>query len=231
MSHEERSEALIDILNDLEQSEIPFVLVGGYAISQFETRFSTDLDLVITPENYDELVGFLEEHDFERTDEFDVPSEETIYHREIEVFERTEGLVHPVGVDVLVNGLGCRQTEAEWSFDYLREHSTETTISGGTKSTTARAAEGEILVAAKLHSARETDLADVLAMVPEIDFEKVESHLYRGDKDALQSQLSETKAYVEEGGLDHRFKSLFGKSAASQEDIERLVSFLERQLT
>lgn len=46
MSHEERSEALIEVLNDLGRSEIPFVLVGGYAISQFETRFSTDLDLL-----------------------------------------------------------------------------------------------------------------------------------------------------------------------------------------
>jgi hypothetical protein len=230
MSHEERSEALIDVLNDLEQSGIPFVLVGGYAISQFETRFSTDLDLVIAPEDYDELVGFLDEHNFERADELNVPPEETIYNREIELFERTEGLVHPVGVDVLVNGLGCRQTEAEWSFRYLREHSTETTISGGSKSTTARAAEGEILVAAKLHSARETDLADVLAMVPEIDFQTVESHLHRGDEEALQSQLSKAKEFVEEGGLDHRFKSLFGKSAASPEDIDTLVSFLERQL-
>ncbi|WP_226024060.1 hypothetical protein [Halomicrobium salinisoli] len=50
MSHEERSEALIGVLSDLEQSNIPFVLVGGYAISQFETRFSTDLDLVIALE-------------------------------------------------------------------------------------------------------------------------------------------------------------------------------------
>jgi hypothetical protein len=230
MSHEERSEALIEVLTDLEQSEIPFVLVGGYAISQFETRFSTDLDLVIAPEDYDELVDFLESHNFERTDELDVPPEQTIYNREIELFERTEGLVHPVGVDVLVNGLGCRQTEAEWSFDYLRKHSTETTISGGSKSTTARAADGEILVAAKLHSARETDLADVLAMVPEIDFQTVESHLHRGDEEALQAQLSEAKAFIKEGGLDHRFKSLFGKSAASPEDIETLVSFLERQL-
>jgi len=230
MSHEERSEALIDVLDALEQSEIPFVLVGGYAISQFETRFSTDLDLVIAPDDYNELVEFLEDHSFERTDELDVPSEETIYNRQIELFKRTEGLVHPVGVDVLVNGLGCRQTEAEWSFEYLREHSTETTISGGSKSTTARAAEGEILVAAKLHSARETDLADVLAMIPEIDFQKVESHLHRGDKEALRSQLSEAKEFVEEGGLDHRFKSLFGKSAASPEDINSLTSFLERQL-
>jgi len=94
----------------------------------------------------------------------------------------------------------------------------------------ARAAEGEILIAAKLHSARETDLADVLAIVPEIDFEKVELHLHRGDEEALQSQLREAKEFVEGGGLDHRFKSLFGKSTASPEDIDTLVSFLERQL-
>ena len=25
----------------------------------------------------------------------------------------------PIGFDLLVNGLGCRQTEAQWSFDYL----------------------------------------------------------------------------------------------------------------
>jgi len=98
------------------------------------------------------------------------------------------------------------------------------------QSTIARAAEGEILVAAKLHSARETDLADVLAMVPEVDFRKVESHLDRGDGDALQSQLNAARAFVKDGGLDHRFKSLFGKSAASPDDIESLVSFLERQL-
>lgn len=125
------------------------------------------MDLVIAPDDYEELVGFLSDHHFERTEELDVPPEETIYDREIELFERTKDVTHRVGVDVLVNGLGCRQTEAEWSIDYLRKHSTETTISGGTNATTARAAEGEILVAAKLHSARETDLADVLAMVPD----------------------------------------------------------------
>ena len=90
MSHEERSDALIDILEHLEQSDIQFVLVGGYAISQFETRFSTDLDLVIAPEDYDELVGFLQAHDFKRTDELEVPSEETVYNREIELRSSVE---------------------------------------------------------------------------------------------------------------------------------------------
>lgn len=228
MSQEDRSEALIELLEELERSDIEFVLVGGYAISQFETRFSTDLDLVIAPDEYDEVVEFLEAHGFERRSELEVPPEETIYNREIELFERTDGLPHPVGVDVLVNGLGCRQTSAEWSFDYLRTHSSTTTVSGGTRSTTARVADGEILVAAKLHSGRKTDLADVLAATPSVDLETVERHLHRGDADALQEQLDNALAFIEEGGLDHRFKSMFGQSSASTEDIEMLREFLKR---
>ena len=229
MSQEERSEALIGVLEDIQESDIGFVLVGGYAVSQFETRFSTDLDLVIAPEDYDEVVTFLEEHDFERDEELEVPPDETIYNREIELFERSEGLVHPVGVDVLVNGLGCRQTKAEWSFEYLREHSTEQTISDGSRLTTARTADGEVLVAAKLHSGRPTDLADVLAAVPEIDFETVAKHLHRGDEEALRSQLDEARKFIENEGLDHRFKSLFGRSTASQDDVEELLNFLDAQ--
>lgn len=230
MSQDERSEALIEVLEDLQRSDIGFVLVGAFAISQFQSRFSTDLDLVVAPEDYEDAVSFLHDHDFEREDELEVPPDETIYNREIELFERTEGLVHPVGVDVLVNGLGCRQTSAEWSFEYLHEHSTERTIFGGSRSTTARAADGEVLVAAKLHSARPIDLVDVLAAVPEIDFDKVESHLQRGDEEARRSQFEEALDFIEEGGLDHRFKSMFGQSSASADDIESLVDFLERQL-
>ncbi|WP_226042816.1 nucleotidyltransferase family protein [Natrinema sp. DC36] len=229
MSQEDRSVALIEVLEELEQSDIGFVLVGGYAISQFETRFSTDLDLVIAPDDYDEVIAFLEARGFERQADLEVPPEETIYNREIELFERAKGLPHPVGVDILVNGLGCRQTGAEWSFDYLRKHSSPTTISGGTRSTIARAADGEVLVAAKLHSGRKTDLADVLAAIPSIDLNMVETHLHRGDTDALREQLSDAQAFIKEGGLDHRFKSMFGQSLASAEDIDTLLEFLKRQ--
>ncbi len=134
------------------------------------------------------------------------------------------GIPHPVGVDILVNGLGCRQTQAEWSFDYLRTHSSRRRFQA-----TARAAAGEVLVAAKLHSGRKTDLADVLAAIPSIDLDRVETHLHRGDADALRQQLSDAHAFIEEGGLDHRFKSLFGQSSASTEDIETLLEFLDQQ--
>jgi hypothetical protein len=229
MSQEARSEALIEVLEQLEQSDIGFVLVGGFAVSQFETRFSTDLDLVIAPDDYEAVVTFLQERDFEREAELEVPPDETIYNREIDLFTRSNDLPHPIGVDVLVNGLGCRQTQAEWSFDYLRKHSTETKISGGTRSTTARTADGAILVAAKLHSARKTDLADVLAAVPAIDFTEVEQHLHRGDEAARRSQLRNAQEFIEDGGLDHRFKSMFGQSSASADDIDALLAFLREQ--
>jgi hypothetical protein len=231
MSQEDRSEALIDVLEDLEATDLRFVLVGGYAISQYETRFSTDLDIVVTPEEYDEVVAFLGEHDFERQDHLEVPPDETIYDREIELFERRAGLVHPVGVDVLINGLGCRQTEAEWSFQYLHDHSSERPITGGSQSTSARTVDGEVLVAAKLHSARPTDLADVLAAVPDIDFDAVTRHLERGDDAKLEAQLTEALHFIDDGGLDHRFKSQFGTASASDEDLDRLVSYLNQQLS
>lgn len=70
MSQEVRSEALIEVLQELGQSEIEFVLVGGYAVSQFQARFSTDLDLVISPGDFDEIVAFLDDRAFERTEDF-----------------------------------------------------------------------------------------------------------------------------------------------------------------
>jgi hypothetical protein len=106
--------------------------------------------------------------EFERTAEHDVPSEETIYGRTIHVFERSEGLTQPVDVYLLVNGLGSRQTGAESSLNYLCAQSTDTTIYGA-RSRTARVADGDVLVAAKPYSGRNTDLADVLAAVPSID--------------------------------------------------------------
>jgi hypothetical protein len=60
---------------------------------------STDVDPVIAPDD-DDFVAFLVAREFERMAKLDVPPEETIYDREITVFERTEELPHPVAVDL-----------------------------------------------------------------------------------------------------------------------------------
>ena len=131
----------------------------------------------------------------------------------------------PIGFDLLVNGLGCRQTEAQWSFDYLYDHSHQQEVSGGTVTTTARVIDGAVLVATKLHSGRETDLRDVLAVAEEIGLNAVTPHLRRGDGDALRKQLERGLEILESDELKHGFRSEFGASAVSEETVTALQEY------
>jgi radical SAM superfamily enzyme YgiQ (UPF0313 family) len=68
MSFHNRSDALIELLEELTQEGPEYVLVGGYAVSAFNARFSTDLDMVVAPDSKAEFAEFLERLDFEETD-------------------------------------------------------------------------------------------------------------------------------------------------------------------
>ena len=129
-----------------------------------------------------------------------------------------------------MNGLGCRQTEAQWSFDYLYNHSTEQNTSSGTSATTARVVDGAVLIAAKLHSGRESDLRDVLAVAEEVELDAVTSHLRRGDVDVLRIQLEQGFDILEGEELKHGFRSDFGSSVVSRETIASLRAYLSDQI-
>ena len=227
MSFNNRSDALIELLEELNESGLQYVLVGGYAVSVFNTRFSTDLDIVVAPENKGLFVEFLEDREFEKTD-----SHAKQWYYDTEVIEYTKRLTpqQPIGFDMLVNGLGCRQTEAQWSFDYLYDHSREQEVSGGTMTTTARVVDGSVLVAAKLHSARETDLRDVLAVAEGIDLETITQHLRRGKEASLRAQLERGLEILESDELKHGFRSDFGASAVSTATVTSLQEYLSEQI-
>jgi len=116
-----------------------YVLVGGYAVSAFNARFSTDLDIVVAPDSKAEFAKFLERRDFEETDSH---AKEWFYDTEVIEYEKRLTPQQPIGFDLLVNGLGCRQTEAQWSFDYLYDHSHQKEVRGGTITTSARVIDG-----------------------------------------------------------------------------------------
>src|SRR6056297_1554164 len=227
MSFNNRSDALIELLEELTQSGHEYVLVGGYAVSTFNARFSTDLDIVVAPDTKAEFAEFLERRDFEKTDSH---AKEWFYDTEVIEYEKRLTPQQPIGFDLLVNGLGCRQTEAQWSFDYLYDHSQEREIHGGTATTTARAIDGAVLVAAKLHSGRETDLRDVLAVAEEIDLETVTPHLRRGDEDALRAQLERGSKILKSEDLKHGYRSDCGASAVSTETVTALQQYLSEQV-
>jgi hypothetical protein len=227
MSFTNRSNALIERLTELNESDLQYVLVGGYAVSAFNTRFSTDLDIVVAPDNKEAFVEFLEERGFEETNSH---AKQWFYDTKVIEYEKRLAPQQPIGCDLLVNGLGCRQTEAQWSFDYLHDHSSEQDVTGGTVSTTARVIDGAVLVAAKLHSGREADLRDVLAVAEEIDLATVTSHLHRGDEAALRAQLECGLEILESDDLKHGYRSDFGASAVSTETITSLRHYLSEQI-
>lgn len=227
MSFNNRSDALIELLEELTQAGHEYVLVGGYAVSAFNARFSTDLDIVVAPDSKAELVEFLEHRGFEETDSH---AKEWFYDTEVLEYEKRITPQQPIGFDLLVNGLGCRQTEAQWSFNYLYDHSHQQEVRGGTVTTTAKVIDGAVLVAAKLHSGRETDLRDVLAVAEEIDLDTVTPHLQRGDDAALREQLERGLKILESEELKHGYRSDFGASAVSEETVSTLQEYLSSQI-
>lgn len=227
MTFKERENTLVDLLKKLEESDITYVLIGGYATSAFNTRFSTDLDVVIGSDEKDKIVEFLEEHDFELTDRHE---KDWFYDREVKEYKKHVGPGLPVGFDLLVNGLGCRQTDAEWSFQHLYEHSSKRHVKAGTQKTVARVADPEVLIAAKLHSGRETDLRDATALVEKVDLEKVTEHLKRGNQKKLKDQLEKGIKVLDTENLKHGYKSDFGESSVPEESVQKLKDYLSEQI-
>ena len=227
MSFHNRSDALIELLEELIEEGHKYVLVGGYAVSAFNARFSTDLDIVVAPDSKTDFVKFLEDRSFEETD---IHAKKWFYDTEVIEYKKQLAPQQPIGFDLLVNGLGCRQTEAQWSFDYLYDHSHKQEVSGGTRTTAARVVDGAVLVAAKLHSGRETDLRDVLAVAEEINLEAVTPHLRRGNDAALREQLERGLKILETEELKHGYRSDFGVSAVSMETVTALQEYLSAQV-
>jgi len=57
MSFNNRSDALIELLEEFTQEGHEYVLAGGYAVSAFNARFSTDLD-VVAPDSKVDVVDY-----------------------------------------------------------------------------------------------------------------------------------------------------------------------------
>ena len=78
----------------------------------------------------------------------------------------------PVDVDILMNGLVCRITDATWGIDYIKRHSVKRKLSNSGFLTP----EKELLIAMKFHSGRLSDIRDIVALMP-CDFDKLKKHL------------------------------------------------------
>ncbi len=115
-------------------------------------------------------------------------------------------------------------------FDYLHDHSHQQEVSGGIVTTTPRVINGAVLAAANLHSGRETDLRDILAVAEGISLNTVTPHLQQGDDGALREQLERGLEILESDELKHGYQSDFGVSVVSEETVTGLQEYLRSQI-
>jgi len=95
--------------------------------------------------------------------------------------------------------------------------------------TTARVIDGAVLVAAKLHSGRETDLRDVLAVAEEIDLDAVTPHLRRGTTMRCGSSLSVVWNFGERR-TQAWISGDFGTSVVAEETVSALQGYLSAEI-
>ncbi|UHQ99287.1 hypothetical protein HYG81_26020 (plasmid) [Natrinema zhouii] len=119
MSLPERQTELIDTHRAIQDAGLPYVLVVGWAVSAFQARFTTDVDMVLPEISLDEYDALLTNAGYIREFDNDVAN---IYEGRIVRYEKPVG-ENTVEFDALVGALRCRQTDAEWSYRYLEEHS------------------------------------------------------------------------------------------------------------
>ncbi|RLM50011.1 hypothetical protein [Halorubrum sp. Atlit-28R] len=224
MSLPERQSELIDTHRAVQDAELPYVLVGGWAVSAFQTRFTTDIDTVIPDTALDDYDTLLRDLGYEKQFEQDVSNE---YDGRMVQYTKSVG-ANAVKFEALVDAMGCRQTEAEWSYRYLHEHSTIEPLDVA-EDLDGRIPEPALLFAMKLHSGRKADTRDLVVISVRADFNRIERHVHRGNPETLERQIEIVLDQLQQDGFKDSFKGVFRQEDLPVDAVDALVSFLSKQ--
>ena len=224
MSLPERQSELIDTHRAVQEAGLPYVLVGGWAVSAFQTRFTTDIDTVIPDTALDDYDALLRDLGYEKQFEQDVSNE---YEGRMIQYTKQVG-ENEVKFEALVDAMGCRQTDAEWSYRYLHEHSTIEPLDVA-EDLDGRIPEPALLFAMKLHSGRKADTRDLVVISTRTEFDRIERHVHRGNPEKLDNQIQMVLEQLEKSGFEDSFKGVFRQEDLPTGAIDNLVSFLSEQ--
>jgi hypothetical protein len=224
MSLPERQDELVDTHRAVRDAGLPYVLVGGWAVSAFQIRFTTDIDTVIPGtalDDYDSLLGDL---GYEKQFDVDVSDE---YEGRMIQYEKPVG-EYAVTFEALVDAIRCRQTDAEWSYRYLHEHGSIESLEVA-EDLAARIPEPALLFAMKLHSGRKADTRDLVVISTRADFDRIERHLHRGDPERLAMRIQTVIERFEADNFEDSFKGVFQQGEIPSDQVDELISFLSDQ--
>ncbi|MEM3760038.1 MAG: hypothetical protein QXZ02_02875, partial [Candidatus Bathyarchaeia archaeon] len=186
-------------------------------------RFSVDCDLVIPSKELKRVSKLLKDEHFQKL--IEKKGFDGIYGGIFVSFVKKVKEL-PVNLDLLVNSLVCRATNASWSFRYIKKYSLIANIAGIESSVECRIPEKELLMAFKIHSGRRTDLRDIIMLREGADLDRVSKHLKRGNIKSLKSQIEKEIEMLEDPNLIPSLKGVF----AIREDVTRNIDLARRDL-
>ena len=172
----------------------------------------------------DEYDSLLVDLGYEKQFEKDVSNE---YEGRMVQYAKPVG-ENEVKFETLDDAMGCRQTDAEWSYRYLHEHSTVDSIDVA-EDLEGRIPEPALLFAMKLHSGRKADTRDLVVISTQAEFDRIERHLHRGDPEKLDEQIGIVLGRLQQDGFEDSFKGVFRQEELPADAITKLVSFLSEQ--
>jgi len=94
----------------------------------------------------------------------------------------------------------------------------------------SRYPEKELMIAFKIHSARKTDVRDILMMMENSNLDKVLTHLRRGKEELLKTQMSNIMEMLNDVKLVDSLKSVFTLNVDVRKQIEETRKNMENLL-
>ena len=220
-----REKEILRILEIIYPYRENFVVIGGYAVDAYSQlpRYSIDCDVVITKRELSTFSGIFSKEGF---------SGNLLYENELEGLEtrRFEKNIeeNPVFIDLLVDGVRCRQTEAVWKFEEIKKASSLGKIIGVSSFVNSSVASRELLIAMKLHSGRDSDLKDAAMLIDDVSWQKLVSHAVRGSNEKLGKQLSSAVKRMQAKDFEPQLKSFFGLRKGESRRVSETISVIER---
>ena len=192
------------ILQEFMKHGLFFVIVGGYAVSAYKHRFSVDADIILKKGDLEKFDEILKKNKFVKSL---YKKLEHVYASEYFRYETKEKPA--ASVDLLVNGIGSRTTNASFSIEQIGKYSKLRKITGIEKEIELIVPEKEILIALKIHAGRLTDFRDIAAMCKNIDIELVRNFINIGDKKVIINNIKMLLSLIEKKEFIDSFKGVF----------------------
>ncbi|MBI2499111.1 hypothetical protein HYV88_02615 [Candidatus Woesearchaeota archaeon] len=211
-----RENKIFEILQKFIDENLDFILVGGYAVSAYKHRFSVDADIVINSVDLSKFEIILEKEGFKEVISKDL---EDIYGSKFIRYEKDK-----VSVDILIDALVSRTTNASFSFRLLYENSEKHKITGIEKEILARIPIKELLIVVKLHSGSLTDFRDIATLAKNTDLSLIQKYLFIGDTKKVNENLKNLNRTVNDKNFIDAFKGIFieKKFDIDMKQVERI---------